>query len=171
LSGRIFAVREKQCQPNRLRRTSIALLLSGIAVPVSAATDSSSTTTTDTSVTPAPLDQQEIVVVAPPWFRDVTPERSLDEDSIEGYGVSTIDELLGEVQDEIGDDLDPPLLIVNGQRVNDISDIGGLPVEALRNVQILPRGSALKAGGTATQRVISLTLKRKVRSATVTAAH
>jgi len=111
------------------------------------------------------------VVVAPPWFRDVTPERSLDEDSIEGYGVSTIDELLSEVQGELGEDLEPPLLIVNGQRVNDLSDIGGLPVEALKNVQVLPRGSALKAGGTANQRVVSLTLKRLVRSATVTAAH
>ena len=163
--------RKLQGRPRRLGRVSVALLLCGVALPARAETSSASTTTTDTPVAPAPENQQEIVVVAPPWFRDVTPERSLDEDSIEGYGVSTIDELLGEVQGELGDDLDPPLLIVNGQRVNDISDIGGLPVEALRNVQVLPRGSALKAGGTATQRVISLTLKRIVRSATVTAAH
>ena len=120
---------------------------------------------------PAPSDQSDIVVTAPAWFRDVPPERSLDEESIEGYGVSTVDELLGEVQGELGEDIEPPLLIVNGQRVNDLSDVGGLPVEALRNVQVLPRGSALKAGGTANQRVISLTLKRQLRTATLTAAH
>jgi hypothetical protein len=113
---------------------------------------------------------QEIIVVGPPLFRDIQAERQLDEDGIASYGLSTIDELIGEVQTELGDDEDQPLILVNGQRINDLSEIGALPVEALRNVQVLPRGAAVRAGGTAGQRVISLTLRRQVRSETLTAA-
>ena len=98
MSVRKSLSRKLQGRPRRLGRVSVALLLCGVALPARAETSSASATTTDTTVAPAPENQQEIVVVAPPWFRDVTPERSLDEDSIEGYGVSTIDELLGEVQ-------------------------------------------------------------------------
>jgi hypothetical protein len=99
----------------------------------------------------------------------VVPERELDEQAISGYGLSTIDELLAEVQGELGDD-EQPLILVNGERVGDLDDIGGLPVEALRNVKVLPRGSAVRAGGTPGQRVVSLTLKKDVKSATLLAA-
>lgn len=113
---------------------------------------------------------QEIVITAPPLFRDVQPERDLDRIAIESYGVSTVDELLAEIQNEVGDDDDPPLILVNGERINDVSEIGAFPVEALRNVQVLPRGSAVRVGGNSGQRVISLTMKRTLRSATVTVA-
>ncbi len=147
------------------------MLLAGAALPVEAAdTETASNAAADQPTSPQ-SSQQAIVVTAPPLFRDIQPEQSLDETGIESYGVSTVDELLGEVQGELGDDEEQPLILVNGQRVNDISDVGALPVEALRNVQVLPKGSALRAGGTSTQRVISLTLKRDVRSATLTAAH
>src|SRR3954454_5770454 len=102
--------------------------------------------------------EQPIIVTAPSMFRDIRPERELDEGGIESYGVSTIDELLGEVAVDLGDDAEEPLILVNGERVNSLDDIGGLPVEALRNLVVLPRGSAVRAGGTPGQRVISLTL-------------
>lgn len=170
LGGAHMKVERRPSGHSPLARVGAAALLAGTATPIWATANSSATDAQSTA-NPAPQDQQEIVVTAPLLFRDILPERSLDEDAIEGYGVSTIDELLGEVQGELGDDIEQPLILVNGQRVNDLSDIGGLPVEALRNVQVLPRGSALKAGGTSNQRVISLTLKRLTRSATLTAAH
>lgn len=111
-----------------------------------------------------------IIITAPQLFRDVTPERSLDPDAIDSYGLSTIDELLSELQIELGDGEDLPLIIVNGQRLNSVEEIGALPVEALLDLVVLPRGSAVRAGGTAGQRVISLTLKPSVRSVTLTAA-
>ena len=43
------------------------------------------------------------IIVTAPLFRDIQPERQLDPDAIESYGVSTIDELLGEVQVELGE--------------------------------------------------------------------
>ena len=113
---------------------------------------------------------QQIIITAPPIFRDVQPERALDPEAIDSYGLSTIDELLAELQIELGSDEDLPLIIVNGERLNSIDEIGALPVEALRDLVVLPRGSAIRAGGTANQRVISMTLKPLVRSVTLTAA-
>ena len=154
----------------RLSRIALAALLAGVAMPAFAGTSSSSTAD---AAQPAPTDQsqQEIIVTAPPLFRDIQPERTLDQDGIDSYGASTVDEILGDLAVELGDPDDQPLLIVNGQRINDISEIGALPVEVLRSIQVLPRGSALRAGGTSTQRVVSITLKRKVRTGTLTAAH
>ena len=119
---------------------------------------------------PAEPRPQDIVVTAPPLFRDIRPERELDQQGIASYGVSTIDELLGEVEVELGEDAEQPLILVNGERVSSLDDIAGLPVEVLRNLSVLPRGSAVRMGGTPGQRVISLTLNRRTRTATLTAA-
>ena len=156
-------------------RTALAILLASASVPAhaAAATSAAATVAGDAQPTsePAPQQQQDIIVNAPPLFRDIQPERSLDQDGIDSYAASTVDEILGDLQVELGDDAEQPLFIVNGQRVNDLSEIGSLPVEVLRSIVVLPRGSALRAGGTATQRVISITLKRRVRTETLTAAH
>ena len=154
---------------------TIAALLStaSTAVPATAETSGGSTGANSAAAQPStpPSDARDIIIYAPPVFRDIQPERMLDEDAIESYGASTVDELLGEIQVELGSDADQPLIVVNGQRLNDLAEIGALPVEVIRDLQVLPRGSALRLGGTANQRVISLTLKRQVRSATMTAAH
>ena len=135
-------------------------------------TSSSTSSTADAQPTPADQSQQEIVITAPPLFRDIQPERSLDQDAIDSYGASTVDEILNDLQVEVGaGEDDQPLIIVNGQRINDLSEIGALPVEVLRSIQVLPRGSALRAGGTSNQRVISIVLKRYLRTETLTVAH
>jgi len=155
----IFAARRS----GRGRLGNISLLLGGAAICIPAVGDRAEAQ--------APVDpsQQEIIVYGPSLFRDVIPERDLDEESISAYGESTIDGLLSELQQELGED-EQPLILVNGERLNDLDQIGALPVEALRNVRILPRGSAVRAGGRSGQRVISLTLKPTTRSATLVAA-
>lgn len=110
------------------------------------------------------------IIVVGTRLPDIQPERELDEEGVSSYNESTIDGLLREIQSEIGDETEP-LILVNGVRVNGLDDIGGLPVEALSNLKVLPRGSALASGGTSRQRVVSLTLKKKVRSATALLAH
>ncbi|HET9817043.1 MAG TPA: hypothetical protein VFQ33_14900, partial [Xanthobacteraceae bacterium] len=147
-------------------RTALALLISSAAIPLEAARAAAAAQSS-----PTDQSQQAIIITAPPQFRDIQPERELDQQAIESYGLSTIDELLGEVEVELGDEGEEPLILVNGQRINDLSEIGGLPVEALRNMTVLPRGAAVRAGGTPNQRVISLTLKPKILSATATVAH
>jgi hypothetical protein len=131
--------------------------------------ESSSAATAEELQAPVEQHHQEIVVIAPALFPDIQPERTLDQTAIESYGVGTVDELLAEIQAELGDD-EIPLLLVNGERINDLDEIGAFPIEILRKLQVLPRGSAVKAGGTSSQRVVSLTLHRQSRSATISAA-
>ena len=148
--------------PIRCPRAVLAALLSTAALPAQA----------DFAASAAPrtaLDSPEIIVIGPQLFRDVRPERDLDEAAISGYGIGTVDELVAEIQGELGEQ-DEPVFVVNGQRVFDLDEIGAFPVEVLRQVQVLPRGSATRVGGSPGQRVVSLTLHRKVRSATVTVA-
>jgi hypothetical protein len=156
---------------DRVRRIAVAILLAGSAIPADAGTAAGSLGATEASQ-PAPEDRasQDIIVTGQYLFRDIQPERQLDEQGISSYGVSTVDELLGEIQSELGDEDDQPLILVNGERVNDIDEIGAYPIEALRSVQVLPRGTAVRAGGKSGQRVISMTMKRDLRSATVTVA-
>ena len=151
--------------PKRRSRIAAALLLAGSAAPCAAAVDVAPATPP-----PGASTDQVIVVTGQALYRGVVPDRELDENGIASYGVSTVDELLDEVGAELGEDPEPPLILVNGERVNDSDEIGALPIEALHNVQVLPRGSAVRSGGTPGQRVISLTLQRKVRTAVLTAA-
>jgi iron complex outermembrane receptor protein len=118
---------------------------------------------------PTAESQREIVVTARPLFSDVHAERELDQQDVASYGVSTVDELLAEIEGDLGDD-EQPMIFVNGERISDPSEIAGLPVETLRNVRILPRGSAVRAGGRTSQRVVSITLAPRTRSATLTGA-
>ena len=157
------------------RRTAVAVLLAGAAIPVQASSSSAASASGVSAGQPAQTQpdpsEREIVITGQALFPDIQPERNLDETGIESYGLSTIDELVGEIQNELGDtDDDPPLVIVNGQPINDLSEIGNLPVEALRNLQVLPRGTAIRFGGNSGQRVISLTLRHTVRSATLLGA-
>lgn len=147
-------------------RLITALLLSGAAAPLAA-----NTSVAGSEAAAQPSDQQhpEILVVGQALFHDVKPEATLDRDAIDSYGVSTVDELLDEVQSDFGDDVDP-MILVNGERVNGLQDIGAFPVEAIRNLQVLPRGSAVRLGGSTGQRVLSLTLQRKMRAGTLTGA-
>src|SRR4051812_22960109 len=120
-----------------LRTFAVAALLAGTAGPISA---SSGVTSADGSAAQAPpstTSGQDIVVTGQALFPDIQPERNLDPTAIESYGVSTVDELIDELQAELGDD-EVPLLVVNGQKLNDINDIGAFPIEVLRNLQVLP---------------------------------
>ncbi len=112
--------------------------------------------------------EKEILVIGT-RLAGIHPERELDELGVESYGQSTIDELIGEIRGELGDSGEP-FILVNGQRVSDLSEIGGLPVEALERVKILPRGSAVRVGGRTGQRVVDISLKKLNRSATLLVA-
>lgn len=148
-------------------RSATAILLTGIALPAAAG----SAATSQASHAPEPGRIDEILVIGQRLFRDVRPERELDAYGIESYGLSTIDELLNEFDGELGVGEDVPLILVDGQPINSVDQIGALPVEALRNVQVLPRGSAVRLGGRSGQRVVNISLHRNVRSETLVAAY
>jgi iron complex outermembrane recepter protein len=146
----------------------VAALLATVAVPVYAdATNSSAAASSGNQ--PPDEHHEEIIVTGQLLFRDVRPERSLDEDAVASYGVSTVDELIEELQSEF-DEGEDPVFVVNGQRVYDLDDISAYPVEIIKQLQVLPRGSAPQVGGSPTQRVFNLTLQKRLRSATATVA-
>ena len=154
----------------RCRRYAlIGAWLATAAAPVCA--DAAVSTAVSASSTEQQAGQQheDIIVTGQSLFHDVRPERSLNEDGVASYGVSTVDELVEELQSEL-DDGEEPVFVVNGERVYDLDDIGAYPVEIIKQLQVLPRGSASKVGGSPTQRVFNLTLAKRLRSATVTAA-
>lgn len=119
---------------------------------------------------PVPLFDRQIVVVGDraivSQLSDVAPEQDYEEDRIASYGASTVGELVNQIQDENGDD--QPAVLVNGQPVSDIGDISDYPVEAVRKIETLPRGSAARVGGGSTQRVYNIVLKPAVKTLTVT---
>lgn len=119
---------------------------------------------------PVPLFDRQIVVVGDraivSQLSDVQPEQDYEEDRIASYGASTVGELVGQIQSENGDD--QPAVLVNGQPVSDIGDISDYPVEAVRKIETLPRGSATRIGGGSTQRVYNIVLKPAVKTLTVT---
>lgn len=119
---------------------------------------------------PVPLFDRQIVVIGDraivSQLSDVQPEQDYEEDRIASYGASTVGELVGQIQSENGDE--QPAVLVNGQPVSDIGDISDYPVEAVRKIETLPRGSATRIGGGSTQRVYNIVLKPAVKTLTVT---
>jgi hypothetical protein len=108
------------------------------------------------------IGQRAIVAV----LENVEPEDTYDEDRIASYAVSTVGELLDEVRSENGDD--QPTILINGQPVRDLGDVSDLPVEAVRRVEQLPRGSAQRVGGAPSQRAYNVVLLQSLKSATTT---
>ena len=85
-----------------LRRFAMMLLLTGAAIPVHADTGTTGGRTPGGSAwrfLPGRNHRHRAAAVP-----DLRPERDLDETAIESYGASTIDELLGELTAESGDD-------------------------------------------------------------------
>lgn len=100
-------------------------------------------------------------------LRGILPERTYDGSEIESHASSTVGEFLDEVQSQNGDD--EPVFLVNGELITDIEDIADFPAEAIRQLELLPRGTSQLVGGPANRRVYNLVLKNKVRTATLSA--
>lgn len=119
-----------------------------------------------------PTTQEEIVVIGNPLaLQGIAPERSLDADLIDAYGVSTVGELFQQVLTDVGESDDGPVVLVNGERVTDLGDTADYPVEAVRRIDILPRGSAARVGGSPQRRVISISLRNQLRMVALTAGY
>ncbi len=143
-----------------------ALLFAGNASVAASAQDA-------TAQADAPLaTPDEIVVIGrrviTPVLSGVAPEREYDSDQLSTYGASTVEELIDEIRAENGD-RDDPVLLVNGEPVADIGDIGDFPAEAVERVEVLPRGSGQRIGRSAERRVYNVVLRNQVRSLTLEA--
>ncbi|MEM6539042.1 MAG: hypothetical protein AAF668_15085 [Pseudomonadota bacterium] len=101
---------------------------------------------------------------------EIQPELTLTESDIAAYGVSSIGELLEQLEAETssgrGRGDQPPVVLLNGRRISGFREIGRYPAEALARVDVLPEEASLAYGFSADQRVINFILKPNV---TVTA--
>src|ERR1051326_6538499 len=105
-------------QPKRHLRIAASVLMLGAALPALAQTPQTQTQTQAPAPTPTPTPEnpapESVVITAQgvPLI-DVAPEQSYDEQRIRGYGQSTVEDLLGQVMGELGDDDEMPAYLVN----------------------------------------------------------
>jgi len=112
-------------------------------------------------------DRPEIVVTAPrisgSAVDDIAPEITINEDEIEGYGASTVADLLAalapQTQSGRGRGGGAPVILVNGRRVSGLAEIRDLPAEAILRVEVLPEEAALRYGFGVDQRVTNFILR------------
>lgn len=101
---------------------------------------------------------------------DIAPDTVLDEADIASYGVSSLSELLAQLEAETGSsrgrDGGGPVVLLNGRRISGFREIGRYPPEAIERVEILPEEAALKYGFKADQRVINFILKKNFSTRT-----
>ena len=105
---------------------------------------------------------------------DIPPELQLSPRDIRAYGVSTVSELITALEPQTssaqgGAAGGRPVILVNGGRISNFSEVRDIPTEAIARVDILPEEVALKYGYRADQKVINLVLRRRFRATTVEA--
>lgn len=101
---------------------------------------------------------------------DIPPELVLNPADIRAYGVSSIAELLTELEPQTGSGRGRgggrPVILLSGRRIGSFSEIRDLPTEAILRVDILPEEVALTYGYRADQRVVNFVLRPRFRSYT-----
>ncbi|HEY0622878.1 TonB-dependent receptor [Sphingomonas sp.] len=101
---------------------------------------------------------------------DVKPELILNPADIRAYGVSSITELLAELEPQTRSASGgPPVLLLSGRPISGMAEIRGIPPEAIERIDILPEEAALKLGYRADQRVVNFVLRRRFRAITAEA--
>lgn len=132
--------------------------------------------------TPAPrpaadseADEQDADIVVTGELRgavpgDIKPEVTLGPADIRAYGVSSVSELITELapmtRSGRGRDGGGPVILLNGRRISNFSELRDLPVEAIERTEILPEEAALKLGYRADQRVVNIVLRPRFRAIT-----
>ena len=130
----------------------------------------------DSDAGDAGTDGGEIVVQAQKLpgsvVGDIPPEQTLGPADIRSYGVSTISDLLTELspQTTSGRGDGGVVVLLNGRRIANFSEIQDLPTEAIQRTEIFPEEVALKYGYSADQRVVNIVLRNRFRSITTQAA-
>lgn len=89
---------------------------------------------------------------------------TFDSRAIEATGATSIGELLRTIQGITQSaDGQPPIFLLNAQRVSGYEEIGNLPPEAIAKVEVLPEPVALRYGYPPTRRIVNFITKRRFR--------
>ncbi|SFP67583.1 hypothetical protein [Sphingomonas rubra] len=113
----------------------------------------------------APAVLPEVVVTGSRRPKSLEGAQALDELSegrISTYGAGSINEVIERLQQQQGGR--EFSIIVNGRRIGSLADLGELPAEALKGIEIYTPADAKRFGFSADKRLLNLTLKRDFRS-------
>ncbi len=113
------------------------------------------------------FENEDIIVTAERLrgsvITEVPPIVELDADDVASYGVSSIEDLVGELSSQTssnrGRGSGRPIVLINGQRTSGFRDIRDLPPEAIKSVQVFPEEVALQYGYAPDERVINFILQ------------
>lgn len=122
-----------------------------------------------------PERSPDIVVVGPRSQRGsamgtAPPLRIIEVPEIQAYGANDIGELVQALEPQTrsnGTGAGRQIVLLNGNRIGDFSDISGLPVEAIERIDILPPETALAYGYPVGSRVLNIVLREDFRSSTI----
>ena len=122
-------------------------------------------------------DDDAIIVVgrssAGSLATETPAEQVLDSETIQGYGASSIDELLDATASltQSGRGSGRPVVLVNGRRVSSFREIRNIPPEAIDKMEVYPEEVAVSQGYKPDQRVVNFILKKNFRAITVEAEY
>ncbi len=102
----------------------------------------------------------------------IEAEHVLDEADIQAYGAGSLSELVTALapltvssRGRGGDE--PPIIVINGQRISGPQEMNGIPPEAVQKAEIYPEEKALAYGYRADQKVLNFVLKKNFRQVSV----
>lgn len=117
-------------------------------------------------------DERTIVVYAPRRGAvqlPVTILREISQQDIVAYGVNNLAELIQALEPETrlagGTADDSPVILLNGSRIGSLSEVSGLPTEAVERIDVLSEDLATAYGYAPTRRVLNIVLQQRFRSA------
>lgn len=101
---------------------------------------------------------------------DIPPEQTFTTADVRAIGVSSVEDLLTELQPQTTSGLGgDPVLLLNGRRISGRAEIRDIPTEAIQRVEVLPEEVALKYGYSADQKVVNIVLRQRFRASTLDA--
>ncbi len=99
---------------------------------------------------------------------DTPPQIQLGPPEIQSLGVGSVSdvlvELTPETQSNRGRTDVPPVLLLNGRRISNPSEIGDIPAEAIERVEVFPEDLALKYGYAPDQKVVNFVVREHYRA-------
>lgn len=115
----------------------------------------------------------EIVVIGPrdrgSVLGNIAPIRQVGATEIQSYGTGNVGGLVEALEPQTRSNRgggDRQLILLNGARIADFSEISSIPVEAVERVDILPEEVALSYGYPVGARVLNVVLRSSFRAAT-----
>ncbi|MCY1647522.1 TonB-dependent receptor [Caulobacter sp. SL161] len=128
-----------------------------------------------TSLDPADTEVEAVTITASgkPFgavLGDIPPEQTFTTADVRAIGVSSVEDLLTELQPQTTSGLGgDPVILLNGRRISGRGEIRDIPTEAIQRVEVLPEEVALKYGYSADQKVVNIVLRQRFRATTLDA--